>query len=133
MSRRLDDLAPGFKEKVIELIARCVERGIAVMIVDTLRTEEEQIENIKRGVSWTANSKHLPDSRGFARAIDLAPYSVWQLHGSDKLQWDTNDPVWQQMGEIGEALGLGWGGRWKQKDMGHFEQKEFKPIGGEAV
>ena len=49
------------------------------------------------------------------------PYSLWSLHGPVKLDWDATDPVWQKLGAIGEALGLRWGGRWKQADMGHFE------------
>jgi hypothetical protein len=116
MSRRLDDLAPVFRPLAIELIARCVEAGIGVMIVDTLRTPEEHAENLRRGVSWTSRSKHLD-----GLAIDLAPYDVYALAGPDKLMWDSANPVWGKLGAIGERLGLRWGGRWRQKDMGHFE------------
>lgn len=103
----------------MELLARCVEQGIVVMIVDTLRTKEEQAANIANGVSWTANSKHLTGD-----AIDLCPYETWQAHGPDKLNWNGSDPVWARIGAIGEALGLRWGGRWVVKDMGHFEFRE---------
>lgn len=116
MSRKLDDLDALFRTKAIELIARCVEAGFAVIIIDTLRTHAEQLDNMRRGVSWTLDSKHLT-----GRAIDLAPYDSYLLHGSDKLKWDPTDPAWQKIGEIGEALGLVWGGRWQHKDMGHFE------------
>lgn len=116
MSRLLNDLTFEFRLVAMELIARCAEQGIPVMIVDTLRTQLEQEENLKKGVSWTLNSKHLTGN-----AIDLAPYDVYQLHGPDKLKWDSNDPVWQKIGTIGKSLGLIWGGDWKQKDMGHFE------------
>lgn len=116
MSRRLDDLSPRFRPLAIELVARCVEAGIPVLIVDTLRTKAEQEENIRKGVSWTANSKHLSGD-----AIDIVPFDVYNLHGPDKLQWVSSDPVWQRIGALGEALGLRWGGRWKVKDMGHFE------------
>lgn len=116
MSRKLADLSGRFRPLAVELIARCVEAGIPVIIVDTLRTKEEQAQNIANGVSWTQNSLHLTGD-----AIDLAPYDIYQLHGPDKLQWDSHDPAWQAIGKIGEALNLRWGGRWKQKDMGHFE------------
>lgn len=122
MSRKLDDLSPRFKPLAMELLARCTEAGIAVFIVDTLRTVQEQAENIRKGVSWTKNSKHLTGD-----AIDLAPYDTWNLHGPDKLQWNADDPAWDVMGVIGERLGLRWGGRWKQKDMGHFEYVEKPP------
>ena len=118
MSRKLADLAPEFRPLAAQLVLDALEVGIPVMIIDTLRTPEEQAANIAKGVSWTANSRHLT-----GHAIDIAPYETYQLHGPDKLQWNTDDPVWAKLGSIGEALGLVWGGRWKQKDMGHFELK----------
>lgn len=122
MSRALDDLDARFYPLACELIARCAEAHISVLIVDTLRTPAEQEANILRGVSWTRNSLHLPQlPEGKSLAIDVCPYSVYQLNGQDKLQWDVSDPVWQKIGAIGKALGLRWGGDWMQKDMGHFE------------
>lgn len=131
MSRALDDLSRPMRVLVFELLARLVERGIAVQIVDTLRTPTEQAANIANGVSWTQHSKHLARKmRGFpstypdidkADAIDLCPYELFALHGPDKLQWDAADPAWKLIGEMGELLGLRWGGRWAQKDMGHLE------------
>jgi peptidoglycan L-alanyl-D-glutamate endopeptidase CwlK len=116
MSRRLNDLAPTFRPLAVEFLARCVEAGIAVLIVDTLRTKEEQAENLRKGVSWTMNSRHLT-----GEAIDVCPFEAYALHGPDKLQWNASDPVWLRLGVIGEAVGLVWGGRWKVKDLGHFE------------
>lgn len=121
MSRRLDDLSPRMLPLAMQLIARCIEAGIMVQIVDTLRTDAEQKANIAKGVSWTMKSKHLTGD-----AIDLAPFEQWNLHGPDKLQWDEHDPAWQQMGAIGERLGLKWGVvmNGKRKDLGHFEYRE---------
>lgn len=119
MSRKLNDLAAEFHPKAIELLARLIEAGIHVMIVGTLRTPEEHQQNLLNGTSWVKHSKHLD-----GLAIDICPFETFQLHGPDKLQWNTEDPVWLQIGLIGEALDLTWGGRWKVKDMGHFEYKE---------
>ena len=117
MSRKLDDLSPEMRPLAMELLARCVEAGIAVIIVDTLRTPEEHAENVRRGVSWVKHSKHLDGD-----AIDVAPFSQYALHGPDKLQWDGDDPIWIKIGKIGEAVGLRWGGRWVHTpDLGHFE------------
>lgn len=115
MSRRLDDLSPRFKPLAIELVARAVEAGIPVLIVDTLRTPEEHDANLAKGVSWTRRSKHLTGD-----AIDLCPYETFQAHGPDKLAW-TDTPLFQRLGALGEGLGLRWGGRWKVRDLGHFE------------
>lgn len=124
MSRQLDDLSPRFKPLAMALLARCVEQGIAVAIVDTLRTPEEHAANLKTGASRTTHSKHLDGD-----AIDICPYEQYALHGPDKLQWDTADPrVWFALGAVGEALGLRWGGRFRPLDRnglgwdaGHFE------------
>jgi peptidoglycan L-alanyl-D-glutamate endopeptidase CwlK len=106
----------------VELLARCVEHGIPVLIIDTLRTKAEQEDNVRRGVSWTQHSKHLTGD-----AIDICPYDVYQLTGADKLQWDARHSVWRDLGRIGEELGLVWGGRWTVKDLGHFEYPTRKP------
>ena len=116
MSRKLDDLSPEFKPLAIELLARCVEARIPIFVIDTLRTPAEHAENLRSGRSWTIRSKHLDGD-----AIDVAPLQEYVLHGPAKANWNANDPVWQKIGAIGESLGLRWGGRWKQRDMGHFE------------
>lgn len=123
MSRSLDDLDKRFQPKAFELIARAASAGIAVLVVDTLRTPEEHAANLAAGTSSTSNSKHLPQPPdGKSLAIDLCPYDTYQLHGADKLKWDTSDPAWKVLGAIGEMLGLRWGGRWKKPhDPGHFE------------
>lgn len=116
MSRRLNDLDPRFRSQAIEFLARLTEANIPVMIIDTLRTPAEHAANLAAGVSWTTRSKHL-----VGLAIDVCPYDIYSLAGPDKLRWDANDPVWQRIGSIAESLGLIWGGRWKQRDMGHVE------------
>jgi hypothetical protein len=125
MMTDLDSLDPRFKPLAFALLARLTEARIAVCIVNTLRTAQEQQTALQRGVSWVPHSKHQD-----GLAIDLAPYAIYALAGDDKLQWDARDPVWLRMGQIGEGLGLRWGGRWKQADMGHFEYVE--PIGAVA-
>jgi D-alanyl-D-alanine carboxypeptidase-like protein len=116
MSRALDDLDPRFRPLAIELIARCAEAGVPLCIVETLRTPAQHAINLAHGVSWTLHSKHLD-----GLAIDVCPYQQFDLHHGSKLQWDGSDPAWQTIGMIGERLGLTWGGRWTQRDLGHLE------------
>ena len=132
MSRALDDLSTAFRPLACEVLARLVERQALVMIIDTLRTLAEHRANLANGTSRTARSKHLPRlMRGFAEtdpdagksdAIDLAPWEIWQAHGPDKLSWDPTHPTFAIIGDIGESLGLRWGGRWADPhDPGHLE------------
>jgi len=112
MNKKLNDLDPTFKPKVFELLARCIENRLQVIIIETLRTPEQQEINITNGVSWTRKSKHL-----IGKAIDLAPVSVLELKN-----WAPKHPDWERLGHIGESLGLTWGGRWKVRDCPHFEE-----------
>ena len=132
MSRALADLSSAFRPLACDVLAQLVERQCLVLISDTLRTLAEHRINLANGTSHTQLSKHLPRVlRGFALtdpdaeksdAIDLVPWEVWQAHGPDKLAWDPAHPTFAVIGEIGEALGLRWGGRWRSPyDPGHLE------------
>lgn len=122
MDTTLDSLDPRFKPLAMELLARCVEARIAVRIINTRRTAEEQAANLAKGVSWVKRSKHQD-----GLAIDIAPYAQFALHGENKIAWDGRELVWQSIGAIGEKLGLRWGGRWSTPDLGHFEYVNKKP------
>lgn len=122
-SRKLDDLDPRFQPIAFALLARFVEVGLPVLIVCTRRSDEEQAEAVRTHHSKVAHSLHQD-----GLAIDIVPYSQFDLHGPDKLQWDTDDAAWPILGAIGEKLGLRWGGRFKPLsprgigwDPGHFE------------
>ena len=87
------------------------------MILQTHRTPEEHAANLATGVSWTTHSKHLDGD-----AMDIVPYELYTLvPGGDKLAWNAPSTLWDRLGLIGERLGLRWGGRWHQRDYGHFE------------
>jgi hypothetical protein len=136
VSRALDDLHPKSKPAFYVLLARATEAGIPLQIVFTGRTEAEQIalyaigrtdgQPASKQVTWTLDSKHVMSQKQDMKslAIDICPFEMFQIHGANKLQWDTADPVWEKLGEIGQAAGLKWGvvdSGGKQKDLGHFE------------
>lgn len=133
MSRALNDLSSQMRPKAFELLARLNERGVMVMIVDTLRTRAEHAANLAKGTSKVTLSKHLPralrgitstdpDNNEKADAIDVCLYEEWLAHGPDKLNWNSADPQWKIVGEEMERLGLRWGGRWLDPvDPGHGE------------
>lgn len=118
MSRSLDDLCPFFEPYCYELIARCASRRVWLLILDTLRTPEEQEENLRKGVSKTRNSLHLPQRwcnvcQGLSHAMDAAPIRDLQETNLVKaIQWDPKHPSWQVYGEEAKKLGLVWGGSW---------------------
>ena len=133
MSQSLDALSSSFRLRVFEVLARLIERDVMVMIIQTLRTPEQQAEYLARGASWTPLSTHLPrrlrgltDEPERCDAIDLCPYAVYTAApGGDKLAWDESHPHWQVIGEVVERIdGLRWGGRFRppaKPDLGHVE------------
>lgn len=65
---------------------------------------------LERRITWTLESNHEN-----GRAFDAVP----MLNG--KAHWAAPYQTWLTMGEIGESAGLKWGGRWKERDLPHFE------------
>lgn len=97
----------------MELLARCVEARIDVRIIYTRRTPEEQADCVRRGTSRTMHSMHLS-----GRAMDICP-GIFLM----EKDWAPEDPLWLRLGELGERIGLRWGGRWRRPDRPHFEEK----------
>ena len=117
-SRKLEELNPKVKTKCEAFIASCAKQGIDVLITSTYRDAESQnalyaqgrtvagnkVTNAKAGQSW----------HNWRCAFDFVPI----ING--KAQWD-NKALFTQCGEIAEACGLEWAGRWKGKmiEMAH--------------
>jgi peptidoglycan L-alanyl-D-glutamate endopeptidase CwlK len=79
-------------------------------------------------VTWTLASKHIIDlddgnpDNDKARAFDIAILKygmpVWDL----KVNVNKNDiPDYNEAGQIGESVGLKWGGRFPKPDRPHFQ------------
>jgi hypothetical protein len=122
MGTSLDECASYCIPLFEALIDKANAAGLDVVVEDTGRTVEQQSVKLAAGQSWTSNSKHLPQPPEMkSEAIDLVPRAVMALKN-----WAPGDPRWQQLGVIGESLGLRWGGRWTRLnngygDPGHFE------------
>lgn len=107
-SRSLDDLDSRFRPLAEQVIESCKTAMIDVTIITTLRTVEEQVQAVKHGVSWTMNSKHLPQPpEGKSLAIDLVP-----THLINTKNWSPTHPDWWVIAKAGVALGLRSGMDW---------------------
>ncbi|MBL7865645.1 MAG: M15 family metallopeptidase [Cyclobacteriaceae bacterium] len=110
----LQSLHPYFRDKVLELIQKCKQKGIELALVETYRTHAKQTEYRTMGRKYTrtraGQSKHQ-----YGLAVDVVPII-------DSIPQWRNMKLWRKIGPIGERLGLRWGGRWnKLFDPGHFE------------
>lgn len=114
-------LIPRAREAARQWLARCLAEGINAKIICGLRTYQEQdqlyaqgrtkpgskVTNAPAGYSW----------HNFGVAWDFV---VFDAHGQP--QWDS--PQMERCGEIGEELGLEWGGRWTSpQDTPHLQLK----------
>jgi peptidoglycan L-alanyl-D-glutamate endopeptidase CwlK len=122
MIRDLAALSDRFRPYADRLLASAAVEGIPVTVIETLRSKAQQEINIARGVSWTRHSLHLTGD-----AIDICPTAYLAIKG-----WFPDGPLWERLGQLGEFIGLTWGGRWKdgtgrpRPDCPHFQYK--KPI-----
>lgn len=94
------------------VVARAIQISQVDFIVGAgIRSLDEQRENVRKGVSKTMNSKHLPQKDGMSHAVDLWPW----VNG--EIPWDefsafrrVADAMLQAAREL--DVDLRWGGDW---------------------
>ena len=115
--KNLATVQPQLQRLGRELLRRLAAEGLTFKVIQGRRTAQEQaalyaIGRTKPGrkVTWTLKSRHIT-----GRAIDIA------LFQGKNVVWESKH--YNRAGEIGEQLGLVWGGRWKggKTDRPHFE------------
>ena len=103
------------RRRVKNFLRKVEEAGLHIMITETWRSKERQEWLYAQGrtrpgavVTWTLQSKHRD-----GLAIDIAFVKDGKV---------TYEGDWQNLGVLGEAVGLNWGGRFPQiPDKPHFE------------
>ena len=133
MTRDISALHPDLQPLCMEFMIRCKAENIPVFITETWRDTQRQRELWIKGrdsfgkiikqsavvtYSKPGTSKHeftitgKPASKAFDVGLKNADGSA---------DWDDTNPHWFRMGEIGEELGLTWGGHFKRPDKPHFQ------------
>lgn len=130
MSRRLEDLHPIVRAKCEAHIAACRLAGIDLLITCTLRSEAEQAALYAQGRTTpgrkVTNAKPGQSLHNYRVAYDFVPMRngkpVWGTSGED-------GKLWQRVGELAEAQGLEWAGRWVRfKEMAHAQYSGGHPL-----
>lgn len=122
-SRSLTDLHEIVRKKAQAHIAACAEEGIDLLVTCTYRDKEEQ--DRLYAIGRTAPGRKVTNAKGgqsfhnYRVAYDVVPVRhgkpVWGTTGED-------GKLWERVGELGEAQGLEWAGRWsKFKEYPHFQ------------
>ncbi len=122
VSRRIEDLETVTLGLAQKFLAACAEAGHPVILTHTLRTMEEQAKDYAQGrslpgkVITNAQAGQSPHNYGMAFDFAMAGPVAYPL-----------DAPWEKLGQIGESLGMVWGGRWVHlKDLDHLERSDWK-------
>jgi peptidoglycan LD-endopeptidase CwlK len=88
-------------------------------------------ETNKRKITWTMNSKHIVNLMDDSPDNDLSRAFDFVVDTGNGLSWDIKVDAnadgladYDEIGVIGESLGLVWGGRWKNPDKPHFQMPD---------
>lgn len=144
-SRDLQDLHPQVRRRALRLLEAATERGLAFIFTQTGRTQEEQVAFHAQGrkplqdvnqlramaglsaITEERNEKTITGVRTSVHQFGLA-FDIALKTEAGGVHWDTKadinargGPDYNELGEVGEALGLLWGGRFRSRDLVHFE------------
>lgn len=111
----------GVHPDLVKVVKRAIEiTPVDFMVMEGLRSKEQQKKNVAKGVSWTMNSRHLT-----GHAVDLVTLVDGQVSWSWPLYHKLAPAVKQAAKEVG--VPIKWGGDWKKnKDGPHFELDRAK-------
>lgn len=126
MSRSLDDLHPEIRVLADPFLADCKAAGLDLIVTCTLRSLFEQAALYAQGRTSpggiVTNAKPGQSAHNFGLAIDVVPVV------DGKLIWSADNPVWQEIGNFGQARGLQWLGVPGSpfREMPHFQLPNWK-------
>ncbi|MFC4559962.1 M15 family metallopeptidase [Virgibacillus kekensis] len=123
-----DKLNPVVEEKMDKLVQRAADKGIEIVITETVRSKIEQNELYAKG--RTADGSVVTYARGGESYHNYGLAFDYALRNKDgELIWDINydgngngKPDWFEVAEIAKDLGFEWGGDWSRfKDYPHLQ------------
>lgn len=117
----INALHPILRDKAVRLVAEMKKHARPIKVVSTVRTAAIQDSYYKRGRN--EQGEVVNKSLVITDAQGLQSYHNYGL--AFDVMFDginATDDDWQNLGYIGEQLGLEWGGRWKSfYDGPHFQ------------
>ncbi len=115
---RWDRLLPQAKQAALALVQKANDAALDVMFWEGWRDPAESAANITKGTTWITDPYDSMHVWGLSFDIvfrDAAGFPSWP---------PATDPRWTRLGQLGESMGLQWGGRF---DHGkHFDGPHFQ-------
>jgi peptidoglycan LD-endopeptidase CwlK len=129
---RVTALHPKVADAVSSILTEAKARGLNVGVFSGVRQPEEQARLYALG-----RTVDNPDGKSAEKPLgnivtNGQPWSSWHNYGlavdivfkNEKgWTWDKTFDQWEDLGKVGEMFGLEWGGRWKFKDLPHFQNR----------
>lgn len=116
-------LHPDLEPPCREFLAQCANANIKVKITETWRDPAREdalhAKGITSATGLTCKHCFMLNGKPASKAFDFAIYNT---HG-DYIA-DGADQLYLKAGELGESIGLEWGGRWHHPDFDHHQLKE---------
>ncbi len=114
----ISKLHPAIQPLARQLVINAAAAGITIKVISGLRTYEEQDALYAQGRTTpgniVSNAKGGHSNHNFGLAFDIGVFENGKYLG--------NSPKYNEVGPIGMALGLAWGGNWVSlKDTPHYE------------
>ena len=125
MGRDITKLHPELQTIVNNLTDKCKAIGLPILITETFRTKAEQDALYEQGRTKpgniVTNVKYPNSAHCWGIAFDFCKNIKGQ-------EYNDSDGFFKKVGEIGESLGLEWGGRWTSfVDKPHLQMKKYMP------
>lgn len=131
MSARIEDLEPVTRAMCVEFM-RLAKKIAPIRVTHTLRTMDEQAKLYAQGRTLpgpkVTNAKPGSSPHNYGMGFDIC-FEGKVPYPKEK------DPRWLQLGQLGESLGLVWGGPNGKGDKftfdrPHFERADWKKARG---
>jgi peptidoglycan L-alanyl-D-glutamate endopeptidase CwlK len=126
MRADIDGLHPKVRQLCIEFLKASLDAGFYVSITQALRTIAEQDALFAQGrtkpgpIVTYARGGHSYHNYGLA--FDFAVLQDGKETWNAKVDVNGDQKAdYVQLGELGESLGLEWGGRWTRQDLPHLQ------------
>lgn len=129
-SRSLNDLRPEIRPMAEAFLDACAAAGIDVLVTCTLRSNAEQAQLYAKGRTApgpkVTNAPAGQSAHNYGLALDVVP----MVNG--KPDWQGADPIWQQVGSIGQGAGLQWAGApgFPFPEEPHFQHPQWRQLAG---
>lgn len=119
----ISSLNPKMQPLVIRFLELAEQNGIPLVLTSGLRSNEEQERLYQQGRTTPGNivthARPGTSKHNYGLAVDVA-----FLNNKQQPHWSGSNDLWERIGNLGESVGLKWGGRWSGfQDKPHFELK----------